>query len=958
MADLAAGVLQRQMETLFEGGAAAGLSDRELLERFIARHDAGAEAAFTALVARHGPLVWGICRQVLHDRHHAEDAFQAVFFVLACKAGSIRNPDLLGTWLYGVSLRTARKAKTRIRRQRENEARDSTGGAGGATTVRSTPLPADVVAMAREHAEILHAEIARLPRAFRFPVVLCYFEGLTLDEAARRLKWPPGTLRSRLARSRDKLRRALTRRGVMPSDDELAVLLGFGSAPSHLPTRLCDLTTKGAIRFSGGLALDKAMSPSALAIAQGVLRLMLIDKTRWFLVSLLVFASVATGIGYLTHALGQSRVLSAVAGGRQQSPATPDEPIRPLPGRTLITGRVLDPQGRPVPNATVMVYSRLRSEQGKVAGHTETDELGSFHLDVATTSSQRYLAAGVVALAPGFGAGWVEFNPDNRQPTGDITLRFEQVIHGRLFDVKARPAPGVTVMVSASRRVIERNPDRRREQEEGPLFWRLDSNDLPGWPGPAVSDSEGRFRVHGIGRDLRVFLTVNDSRFAQQDIEIETDGTPGSKHVTMALQPSQIIVGRVTCVDTGKPASGAWLSVRADKDGRGRMSNGVKTDNDGRFRANPAPGDRFVVYASPPDGQPYLSVLKSFNWPKGAVDYSVDLALPRGVLIRGKVSEQGSGKPIAGAIVTFSPFSTGDTETRSSNGARTTEDGTYQLTAVPAPGYFAIEGPSTDFVYQAMSYQQYFEGQPRGPRIYAHAFVACDPKPGSAEIQVNVSLHAGVTVKGDVIGPDGQPVPDTWLISRVILRPLGAIRQGWSASHAIAQDGRFEIHGLDPDVEVPVYFLEPKRKLGATAYLSGKSASRGAVTIRLAPCLTAMARLVDPNGKPVGGFSRPWLISMVVTPGPFNSIQARKEGLLLADEARLGGVDRINYEHDPISDAHGRIIFPALIPGATYRIIDRTPFRGPNGPQHRKDFTVKPGDTLDLGDILIEKPQA
>jgi hypothetical protein len=79
---------------------------------------------------------------------------------------------------------------------------------------------------------------------------------------------------------------------------------------------------------------------------------------------------------------------------------------------------------------------------------------------------------------------------------------------------------------------------------------------------------------------------------------------------------------------------------------------------------------------------------------------------------------------------------------------------------------------------------------------------------------------------------------------------------------------------------------------------------------------------------------------------------------MLADEARLGGVDRFNYEHDPISDAHGRITFPALIPGTTYRIIDRTPFRGPNGPQHRKDFTVKPGETLDFGDILIEKPQA
>ena len=102
----------------------------------------------------------------------------------------------------------------------------------------------------------------------------------------------------------------------------------------------------------------------------------------------------------------------------------------------------------------------------------------------------------------------------------------------------------------------------------------------------------------------------------------------------------------------------------------------------------------------------------------------------------------------------------------------------------------------------------------------------------------------------------------------------------------------------------------------------------------------------------------PWLISMIVTPGSFANRKTLKSGLQLADEARLIAVDPINYEHNPVSDAQGGITFPALIPGATYRIIDRTPFRGPDGPQQRKDFTVKSGENLDLGDILIEKPRA
>src|SRR5262245_49286728 len=111
----------RQLESLFGGGSVAGLSDRQLLERFVSDRDSlAAEAAFAALVARHGPMVLGVCRQLLGDHHHAEDAFQAVFLVLARRARSVRDPDLLSNWLYGVALRRARKAKGRLARRRRS----------------------------------------------------------------------------------------------------------------------------------------------------------------------------------------------------------------------------------------------------------------------------------------------------------------------------------------------------------------------------------------------------------------------------------------------------------------------------------------------------------------------------------------------------------------------------------------------------------------------------------------------------------------------------------------------------------------------------------------------------------------------------------------------------------------------------------------------------------------------
>ena len=118
MASVASTSVVRQIGSLFEGGSVAGMSDRQLLDRFCGGRDSGGEAAFAALVVRHGPMILGVCSEILGDRHHAEDAFQAVFLVLVRKAGSIRDPELLGNWLYGVAVRTSRCARIRLGRRR------------------------------------------------------------------------------------------------------------------------------------------------------------------------------------------------------------------------------------------------------------------------------------------------------------------------------------------------------------------------------------------------------------------------------------------------------------------------------------------------------------------------------------------------------------------------------------------------------------------------------------------------------------------------------------------------------------------------------------------------------------------------------------------------------------------------------------------------------------------------
>ena len=256
----------RPVEPLFGGGCTPEMSDHQLLDRFKTGRDEAAEAAFSALVARHGPMVLGICRQLLGDIHDAEDAFQATFLVLARRAGSLRDPARLAPWLYGVARRISLRAKGRrdrrrlAERQHEPAEHDEPGTEPGEDQRRLEQ---------REQAEAIHEEIGRLPDADRAAVVLCYLEGLTHESAARRLGWPVGTVSVRLMRARERLRSRLVRRGVTLS----AQGLGASSISVAVPRALADATARAATLAAAGGATTVAASAVALASGMFGLRL-------------------------------------------------------------------------------------------------------------------------------------------------------------------------------------------------------------------------------------------------------------------------------------------------------------------------------------------------------------------------------------------------------------------------------------------------------------------------------------------------------------------------------------------------------------------------------------------------------------------------------------------------------------------------------------------------------------
>ena len=253
----AAGVA-RAIRTLWGSGAVGGLTDAQLIARFVERRDEAGEIAFEALVGRHGPMVLRVVRDVLRDPHSAQDAFQATFLVLARKAGSIARPETLGPWLYGVANRVARKARVEADRRRRYE-RQAAGRA-------PTTVEPDVDRLDPGLGPTLHEEVARLPDPCRVAVVLCYFEGLTYDQAARRLGVTEATVRGRLARARRTLRGRLAARGA-----------AAWSLPS-VPHRWICPTARAASRFAGG---GKEAAPAHVAgLAEGVLRTMCVSKIK------------------------------------------------------------------------------------------------------------------------------------------------------------------------------------------------------------------------------------------------------------------------------------------------------------------------------------------------------------------------------------------------------------------------------------------------------------------------------------------------------------------------------------------------------------------------------------------------------------------------------------------------------------------------------------------------------
>jgi RNA polymerase sigma factor (sigma-70 family) len=888
-------VVLRHLRGLAAGG---DVPDGLLLERFTARHD---EAAFAALVRRHGPLVYGVCRRVLHNEHDAEDAFQATFLVLARKAGSIAARDSVGSWLYQVARHMAMKARKRS---------DDRKGREGRAAARRPADPLEEIS-GRELLVVFDDELLKMSERDRAPLVLCYLQGLTRDEAARRLGCSESTLHRRLDGARERLRRRLERRGLaLP-----AALLTAAAASSAVPAKL----SAAAVRTAAGKAAD--VPAAVAALVRQALRTTAARAARAVGAVLLAVGVIAAGAG-LVPARGPAGAAAADApkvappAPEKKSDAPPPAPPVDEKKETIFSARVVNADGKAVDAAEVALVGMPKLRQvfangwleEKVLARGRADADGRFRIALADAVRDNYQDIYALAGKEGHGLIWGKAGAQTV-----LRLPPEKVVRGRVLDLQGLPAAGVEVRVEWLGTVY-------LKRTGGVGLGALSRDGFPAWPRPAVTDKDGRFTLGGLNPDFGGSLHVEGGDFGPQRVEIKPGAENKVQEVRLSLAPAHVLEGVVTAEDTGKPIAGArvWpLTAHA-----------VQTDEKGHYRLRLPPDWRHTIEVTA-DDRPYVWQHAELVWPKGAVRHQLNIALKRGVLVRGKLTEAASGKPVAGALI----HDTAHLWTRTVTSG---PDGSFRMAVAKGRGRLLVKGPNNDYIATPITSGELDGNPPSGFRMYPDAIVPLDPKEGADTLDVSVKLRRGVTVRGRLLGPDDKPVADAVMLCWNQLRPEVST---WFASGMAVRDGTFELRGCDPELTYPVHFLDPNKQWGASVRVSAKEAGDKPLTVRLAKCGRAVVRFVDKAGKPVPGYS-PY-VNVVVRPG---------EKGIEADNDFVANVDRVNYTGGggQVAGEDGKATFPALIPGVTYRLY------GP-GIKGVVEVTAKAGETRDVPDVVVER---
>jgi RNA polymerase sigma factor (sigma-70 family) len=537
----------RYLRTLTARQATEMLSDQQLLERFL--HERS-EASFAALVARHGPMVLSVCRRVLQHAQDAEDAFQATFLVLARKASTIRKQASLGSWLHGVAYHSAECLRAKARRRAVHERR------------LNAPPPGDAMddISWRELRLVLDEELQRLPEKYRAPLVLCYLEGRTQDEAARQLGWSKNTFRRRLESGRATLDRRLTRRGVTLSAALTASMLADAMAQAALPPLLAASTVRAGIAAATGNTVSGIVSAQVAALVERGAASLLAKKAGVAIV-LLVSLTLSVG-GLLAHRLVQDRIIAEAPAALPQGGSERDVEPRPRRSQAVreneemstnsleVHGVVRRPDDKPIKGAKIYCgYIQKKMKQQIV---TDAEGHYRFTLRRDDVDSKGYTAdpwewTPLIAVVDGYGLGWRHLGERDKNNRLDLRLVADDApIEGRILDLEGRPVVGATVRIIRLHATADEDLSSFLKQwtidlhqaitgatgfragggpirKNSPISWRrlwwvYQTGLFP----PMTTDKDGRFHMAGLGRERLVELLISGPGIEQAELQAVT----------------------------------------------------------------------------------------------------------------------------------------------------------------------------------------------------------------------------------------------------------------------------------------------------------------------------------------------------------------------------------------------------------------------------------------------------
>jgi RNA polymerase sigma factor (sigma-70 family) len=942
------GVLVQHLRKLTECPGAILVPDRQLLDNFLARRD---ESSFAELVRRHGPMVLNVCRGVLHNRHDAEDVFQATFLVLARKAASIRHREAVGGWLCEVAYRLALKEQEAILRRRER---------GERTGVPTMPDPFLDMTL-RELNQVMMEELHRLPEKYRLPLVLCYLEGRTQAETARQLGWPKDVVRGRLNRGRSQLRARLTRRGLALTAGLFTSALGVGTAPAALPALQAETLARAVLISATGRA-GQLVSERVAALSEGAARTLSAGHGKIVTAFLLALGLLATGAGLWARNPFVAPAPLA-SGAPPPAPAADKAPPKTAPakpgpevtiedqGDTLaVGGRVLDPDGKPFAGAEITLW--WHDVRGWVCWHhpamhdskpyrgASSGKDGGFHFHFAkseirdtfhTSDARPWHRMAIVAAAPGYGPAWL-YAHGLGSPDARLQLVKDDVpILGRVRDLQGRPVAGATVRLH-----------------------RVEALDRDAWAGPpaaVTTDEQGQFRLTGAGRDRGVVLIISGPRIETKIVRDATSKPGDGKRVEVIAGPSKPIEGTVRAKDTGKPVAGAWVYVNEHaycNNDQIRLIRAV-TDEKGHYRLEGMPKSsnyELTVYA--PAGQPYLDTARTLPDSEGLKPIAADFVLRRGVAVKFRLLDKRTGRPVRGQIqyeiAQHNPFyaeavyRSGVIPSREFMHIRTTDQDDYiRFVAYPGPcailafagrenGYFLRA--KIDPADEAKGRYPLGKGDPgNGFLGLSHGYRCIDYPENAGEQTFDILFDSGATLKGTLVGPDSQPVKGA------VAYGLGFDRTPRSPppEDEILPNDTFLASGLDPDSACTLSFVQRQRKLIGHMVVHGNE--KQPVTVHLRRWGVLTGRLVDADGKPL----------------PDVRLSLKYPDL---PPPRMRPWDR-----EIRTDRDGRFRVEGLLPGLDHELILSHSTRKDvalSASEALKQLKTREGEIKDLGDIAVK----